>query len=123
MEVTSRNLQLALGSLVTFVVGSIVALYVIGSGITAFNVPVGAGPFTAVTIAVGFLAGMLLYWRHPYAYVVSLIVGILFLINAVFIIIDIGSGNNDAEWLILMIPGLLFSLIFLGATFAAWREK
>lgn len=115
-------MQLALGSLATFVVGSIVALYVIGSGITEFTVPAGAGPFTALTIALGFLAGMLLYWRHGYAYIVSIIVGILFVVNAVLILVDIASGNNAAEWYLLIVPGLLFALLFIFATYGAWRE-
>lgn len=122
MEEPTRNMQLALASLVGLVIGTLVSLYLVGSGVTPTEIPLLAGPMNAVFVALAFIAGALMWWRHSYGYIVGLVTGILFLVNMGFLLSYMAAGDIPSEWLVLSIPGIFFGLVFLGSTYLAWRE-
>ncbi len=122
MDLPSPNIQLAVVSLAALFIGSAVAVYVHGSGLTTAVVPEMAGPLSALLMALAIFAAGLLWLRHRYGYVAAMIAGIVFIVDMAGGLLQIAAGDAAVDWLILMIPGIIFALIVLGATYAAWRE-
>jgi hypothetical protein len=121
MEEPTRNMQLALATLAGLVVGTIGATYYSVS-LSPELVPASAGPMNALFLGLAFLSGGLLWWRHSYGYAVGLLTGVVFLVIMGFTLAGVGAGDIPAEWLVLIIPGIIIALVFLAATYLAWRE-
>ncbi len=122
MDLPSPNTQLAVISLAALFVGTAVALYVIGSGLSTAAVPEMAGPLWALSMALSFFAAGLLWWGHKYGYIAAVIAVIVFIAALAGGLAGIAAGDSAVEWLILVIPGFVFAVIVLGSTYAAWRE-
>ncbi len=111
-----------MASLVTLFVGTAVAIYVHGSGLSTAVVPEMAGPLWSLAMALTIFAACLLWLRHRYGYIAALIAAVVFLVASAGGLAGIATGDATVEWLILIIPGIVFALIVLGSTYAAWRE-
>ncbi len=122
MELPSPNTQLAVVSLATLFVGTAVAVYVYGSGLTTAVVPEMAGPLSALLMALAIFAAGLLWLRHRYGYIAAMITGIVFIVDMAGGLAQIAAGDAAADWLILIVPAIFFALIVLGSSYAAWRE-
>ncbi len=77
---------------------------------------------SALFVAFAFIAVPLMWWRHSYGYVIGLVAGIVFLVLMGLNLAGMAAGDAGWEWLIIVIPGIFFALVFLGATYLAWRE-
>ncbi len=122
MDLPSPNTQLAVISLAALFVGTAVAIYVNGSGLTTAVVPEMAGPVWSLSMALAIVAAGLLWWGHKYGFIAAIITGIVYIVAIAGGLAGIATGDAAVEWLILDIPGIVFVLIVWVSSYAAWRE-